>query len=45
MEKEILNYEIERHWRLVWGDNKEGVGDEKSILHTKMSDVYMNNKI
>ena len=30
-----LNYERERHWKMIFEDNNGGVYDEKSIQHDK----------
>ena len=35
MEEVRLKYERERHWRIVFEDNKVGVDYEKSIIHAK----------
>ena len=34
----------ERHWRVVFEDNYVGVNDNKSLLHAKRWDVYVNEK-
>ena len=39
-----LNNKREYHWRIVSKDNGGGVDKDKSILHTKRWDVYMNEK-
>ena len=44
MEDVRLDDEREHHWRMVLEDNYEGVDNEKSLLHAKRWDVYMNNK-
>ena len=44
-EKDDINIddERERHWRNVFEDNEGGV-DEKSLLHAKRWDLYLNEK-
>ena len=44
-EKDDVNFdgERERHWRNVFGDNEGGV-DEKSLLHAKRWDLYLNEQ-
>ena len=39
-----LDNERERHWRMVFDDNDEGVDDAKALLHAKRSDVYVNER-
>ena len=42
MEDVIHDDKIERHRRMVFKDKNRGVDGEKSILHGKRWDVYMN---
>ena len=42
MEDVRLDDEREHHWRMVLEDNYEGVDNEKSLLHAKRWDVYVN---
>ena len=37
-----LDYERERHWRMVFEENYGGVDDAKALLHAKRLDVYLN---
>ena len=39
-----LDNERERHWRVVFEDNAGGMDDEKSLLHAKRWDIYVNEK-
>ena len=39
-----LDNKRERNWRMVFEDNDGGVGDQKSVLHAKRWDVYINEK-
>ena len=39
-----LDYERERHWRMVFEDNDGGVGDAKAWLHAKRLDLYVNER-
>ena len=40
-----LNKKRERHWRIVFKENKKGVKKKKLIIHGNMWNVYMNNKL
>ena len=42
MEYLKLDNDRERHWRMVFEDNDEGVDDKKELLHAKRWDIYMN---
>ena len=44
MEGAIIYNEIKHHWRMIFEDNEGGVDGEKEVLHTKIWDVYTNNK-
>ena len=35
----VLNDERERHWRMVFEDNKVGVDETKALLHARKWDV------
>ena len=39
-----LDYERERHWRIVFEENCGGVDDKKAFLYSKRWDVYLNEK-
>ena len=39
-----LDYERERHRRMVFEENDGGVNDQKATINTKGLDVYMNKK-
>ena len=39
-----LYNERERHWRIVFEENDGGVGNEKTLLHAKSWDIYVNEK-
>ena len=44
MEDLIIYNKRERHWRMGFKDNEEGVDDEKMILHYKRWYIYMDEK-
>ena len=44
MEYVKLDDEREFHWRMVFGDNYEGVDDKKTLLYAKRWDLYVNEK-
>ena len=44
MEDVKLDNGRERHWRIFFEDNYEGVDDKKELLHTNRWDIYMNEK-
>ena len=44
MEDVKLDYERERHWRMVFEDNDGGVDYKKVLLHSKRWYIYMNEK-
>ena len=44
MEDVKLDKKSEHHWRMVFEDNDGGVGNQKSVLHAKRWDVYINEK-
>ena len=37
-----LDYERERHWRMIFEENYGGVEYKKVLLHAKRWDVYVN---
>ena len=37
-----LEYERERHWRMVLVNNYGGLDDAKTLIHDKTWDVYVN---
>ena len=39
IEDVVLDYERDRHWRMVFEDNNGGVDGTKAFLHTKKWDV------
>ena len=39
-----LDDEMERHWVMVFEDNAGGVDDEKTLLHAKRWDIYVNKR-
>ena len=36
--------EMERRWRMVFGDNDRGVDDARALLRAKRGDIYVNEK-
>ena len=44
VDKVNLDYERERHWRMVFEDNDAGVYDNNSLLYAKRWYVYRNEK-
>ena len=39
-----IDNERERHWRMVFEDNEGSVDDNKSLIHAKRWDLYVNER-